>query len=199
MENFHRWIGVDPGKTVGVVVVDAGRICGAYNLAHAAFWDKLTTLLIHGNCTVVIEDIKPFALRLTPDVIETCKFLGEMRYRLISGTAARVIMISRMAVQRWAFERFADVVVPLVKEQIHKKRFAACDWQTHEEILVDAEGIKKRGTVNYVYVNDKIVTQAVKAAWKIPLPAPGSGYPFGLKEHAWQALAAVTAHGHGYV
>lgn len=195
MEKFHsRWIGVDPGKKIGMVVIDSGKICGAYNFDYPAFWAKMTSLLLNDKCTVVIEDIKPFALQLTPDVIETCKLIGEMNYRLISSTAARVVMIPRMLVQRWAFERMADVVVPLVKDRIHKKTFKACSVPDRKEILVDIEGNIKRGTANFTYVNDKIVTQAVRAAWKIPLPAPGSGYAFGLKDHAWQALAAVTAY-----
>ena len=70
------------------------------------------------------------------------------------------------------FDTFPDVVMPLVEKKVAKKYVYR--------------------KPSFVFVDDKIVTEAMKYHFGIKLPEPGKGYQYGLKEHSWQALAAAA-------
>ena len=163
-----------------MVVLDDGHITGAWNLEHPVFYSKLAFFLLHKHCRVVIEDIRPYSLRLTPQVVETCKFIGEAVYRLRIEAGADVELVSRFEVKRWVFETFPHICSPFIKKKIEKK-----DQRTSSG---------EYRTPSFVYVDDKIVMEAMKFYYKIPQPPPGSGYMYGLKNHSWQALALASLH-----
>ena len=182
-----RIIGIDPGSSIcGVVVLDDNRIIYAANVKKDDLLVKITHFLLHRSCIVVIEDLKPYSLRLTPQVIDTAKFIGEAVYRLKIGCSANVALISRFEVKKWVFDAFQSVTIPLINKKVGKKVYLACNIDTKEEILI---GKRK---ASFVYVDDKIVTEAMKHYYNIPMPPPGSGYLYGLKDHSWQALALAT-------
>jgi hypothetical protein len=187
-----RIIGIDPGsEESGMVVLDGCNIV-AFNLTNVVqLYDKITNYSICNDLTIVIEDIKPYSLRLTPQVIDTCKFIGELVYRLRIDAGLNVVMISRYEVKKWCFDTFPGVCLPIIDSKIEKKMFDACDLKTRELIRVDCNGRSKR-KASFVFVDDKVVTECMKHKYKIPLPKAGKGYQFGLQTHSWQALAVAS-------
>jgi len=176
---MNRIIGIDPGETCGMVVLDGGNISSVFNITNIMLSSKVSGFLIHPNCTVVIEDIRPYSLRLTPQVIWTCKFLGELNYELRIASGANVQYVTRNHVKKWCFDNFPDVCLPRIEKKILKKGF------------VNKETGEPRKP-SFVFVDDKIVTECMKDKYKIPMPKPGFGYQHGLKDHSFQALATAA-------
>lgn len=175
----HQIIGIDPGESCGVAILDGGQITSAFNIMYDLLPSKITHFLLHPNCTVVIEDIRPFSLRLTPQLISTCKLIGELCYRLKNETGANVELVTRNQVKKWVFDSFPEVCVPIIKRKIEKKGYKN-------------ESSGEYRSPSFVFVDDRIVTESMKYKYKIPLPKPGSGYMYGLKDHSWQALALAS-------
>lgn len=167
------FIGIDPGsEKSGVSVLLDGNIAGAWNLKNEDVYNKITPYILMGECFIVIEDMRPYSMRLTMDVIKTCKVIGEMIYRLKVAAGLNVELVSRNEVKKWVFDNFGEAVMPHISQKIAKKF-----------------GDKKP---TFVFVDDKTVTIAMKHLFQIELPAPGKGYAHGLKEHSWQALAVAA-------
>lgn len=154
-------------------------------------WSKITLFLIETNCTVVIEDIKPYSMRLTTQVLDTAKWIGMAVYRLQTTCNAKIELVSRNEIKKWVFDRFNQTILPLVDKRMDKKLFMACDVRTKEIVFVDNYNRPKR-KASFVYVNDRCVTEAMKELYGIPKPEPGKGYKYGLMEHSWQALAVAS-------
>jgi hypothetical protein len=190
-------IGIDPGsEESGMVVLEDYSIIVAFNLTNdVQLYDKITNYSLSKDLTIVIEDIKPYSLRLTPQVIDTCKFIGELVYRLRINAGLNVVMVSRYEVKKWCFDTFPGVCLPIIDSKIEKKMFDACDLKTRELIRVDCNGRSKR-KASFVFVDDKVVTECMKYKYKIPLPKAGKGYDKGLQTHSWQALAVASYHLH---
>lgn len=178
---MNRIIGIDPGERCGMVVLDGGKISSVFNIISDEIWPKIQYFLLHSNTMVVIEDIKPYSLRLTPQVIDTCKWIGEAVYRLKSGSGANVELVARSEVKRWCFEAFPEVCRPLADKKIAKKGYKNKETGEYRK-------------ATFVYVDDKIVTECMKKLYKIPQPASGKGYQFGLKSHSFQALAIASCY-----
>lgn len=179
---MNRIIGIDPGENLGMVVLDGGQITSVFNIMSEQIWANLQYFLISQHpepVTVVIEDIRPYSLRLTPQVIDTCKWIGEAVFRLKSGSNAIVELIHRNQVKKWCFDTFPEVCVPIIEKKIEKKGYK--NKETGE--------FRKP---SFVFVDDKIVTNCMKILHKIPLPPKGKGYQYGLKDHSFQALAIAS-------
>lgn len=176
---MNRIIGIDPGETCGIVVLDGGHITSVFNIMSNIMLTKVTNFLIHPNCTVVIEDIRPYSLRLTPQVIWTCKFIGEVAYRLKNEAGAIVEFAARNEIKKWCFDAFPEVCLPRIEKKILKLG------------LVKKETGEPRKP-SFVFVDDKIVTESMKVLFSIEQPKAGYGYQFGLKDHSWQALATAA-------
>jgi hypothetical protein len=191
---MKRIIGVDPGSdSCGVTILDEGKISMAVNATIPEFWDIASKNANNDNVIFVIEDIKPYSVQLMPQIISTCKFIGEAVYRLKYLMGAKVQLITRYEVKKWVFDSFKSVCEPLVDKKILKKAFRSCDISTKEEVLMSSDGSRWKGRkASFVYVDDKIVMQAMKHLYNIPMPPPGSGYEYGLKDDSWQALAVAS-------
>lgn len=190
----QRIIGIDPGsEESGMIVLDDSNITGAFILKNDyQLFDKVTNFSIHRNLVVVIEDIKPYSIRLTPQVIDTCKFIGKAVERLQTA-GMNVQLISRWEVKKWVFDTFPEVCMELIDKKAEKKMWDACDLKTKEEIRVDNFGRKKRKP-SFISIDDKLVTESMKYLYKIPLPVNGKGYEYGLKDDSWQALAVALCY-----
>lgn len=176
---MNRIIGIDPGKTCGIVILDGGQITSVFNIMSEQIYEKVSNYIIHPSCTVVVEDIRPYSLRLTPQVIDTCKFIGELNFRLKTWSGAVVEYVARNHVKKWCFDTFPDTCLPIIQKKIEKKGFKnkeTGEWRKP----------------SFIWVDDKVVTECMKVFYKIELPKPGYGYRFGLREHSWQALATAT-------
>ncbi len=184
---MNRIIGIDPGASCGIVVLDGGEIASAFNIMSENLWDKLTSFLVHPSCTVAVEDIRPYSLRLTPQVIDTCKFIGELNFRLKTWSGATVEYVARNHVKKWCFEAFPEVCIPFIEKKIAKKGYTSKvrGDRSGEDILIPRKP-------SFVFVDDKIVTESMKVMYNIPIPPSGKGYMYGLKAHSWQALAVAS-------
>ncbi len=140
---------------------------------------QITSYLIHNCVDVVVEDLAAYSLRLTPQVIATAKFIGELNHRLVIEAGANVFMVPRSKVKKWVFDTFPFVCNSIINEKIRKK-----------DRRVASTGELK--AAHYFYVDDKIVTDCMKYLYKISLPPAGKGYEHGLKTHSWQALAVAS-------
>lgn len=184
-----RIIAIDPGnENSGIVILDGLSIIGAYNLSNDLLYSKIAAYSIHKDLTIVVEDIKPYSLKLTPQVIDTCKFIGELNYRLKIAIGLNVVYVPRADVRRWIYNTFSDVCGLLIDVKIEKKMYDACSLETRQEIRINARGGNKRKG-SFIYIDDKMVMESMKDLYQLKKPAPGKGYLYGLKDHSFQALA----------
>ena len=194
--SIGRIIGIDPGNAIsGMVVIDNGLISGAFNLENKeALFSKICSYSLSRNVTIVIEDIKPYSVKMSQQVIDTCKFIGLLTYRLEIEAGMAVKMITRAKVKEWIYKSFTAICEPYIDIKIEKKRYAACDVETMAEIRVNSNGSLKKRKGSFVYVDDKMVMEAMKTMYHVKEPPPGKGYDHGLKLHSWQALGAASCY-----
>src|SRR5688572_7570260 len=114
-----RVIGIDPGSEVsGICMLKDTTISNASNTPNAEIVSKIKELLGGQSATVVIEDIFPYSLRLTPQVIATCKFIGELSYRLSLDNSLTLVFVARNSVKKWVFDSFPDICLPRIVKKI---------------------------------------------------------------------------------
>jgi hypothetical protein len=128
-------------------------------------------------------------MRLTPEVIDTCKFIGQLCWRLLpSGFIDEVIMVPRNTVKKWVFDNYKKIISGRVD-----KRMAAIDAN---RISKGKKGLKnmkgQMRAASFHYIDDRAVVAAMKYRYRIPDPKPGKSNRYGLRAHSWQALAAAT-------
>jgi hypothetical protein len=172
-------IGIDPGSSVsGMVILSGGQIEWAGNPKNDQIFDILSVnIQKNRQIQIVVEDIRPYSLKLSPQIIETCKFLGEMRYRL-KEAGLSVEWIPRNSVKKWVFDTFPQICNTRIAKKIEKKGGFS------------KSGVKLSPT--FVYVDDRIVLAAMKERWNIETPKPGKRNSLGITEHSWQALGLVS-------
>ena len=192
----QRIIGIDPGNVIsGMVVLDNGLISGAFNLDNKeALFSRICSYSVHQNLTIVIEDIKPYSVKMSQQVIDTCKFIGLLVYRLTVEAGMTVKMVSRADVKEWVYKAFTATCEPYIDIKIEKKRYDACDLETKQLIRVNGNGTLKKRKGSFIYVDDKMVMEAMKVMYHVKEPAAGKGYEYGLKSHNWQALGLSLIH-----
>lgn len=182
-------VAIDPGDDMsGVVVLQDGNIVEALNLWNAFVWDKVREFSDNGNVVLIVEDIKPYSLRLTPAVIGTCKFIGEVCYRAGINPRVTLELISRYDVKRWVFDAFPEICLPRIEAKIAYRD----KWMKSKgrRGLTNKDGTLRKPS--FVFVDDRIVQAAMAFYWKVDKPKPGKKNPSGLKSHNWQALACGT-------
>ncbi len=172
-------IGVDTGNLVsGVVALLEGQIHLVKTMDNSDVFHVIRGYMVkYRTVRVVIEDIKPYAGNLSQQAIDTCKFIGQLTWRL-DEVKAKHIMLNRSQVRKWVYDQFFQLVIPLVMKRIEQKNAKNNDGKSRKP--------------SFVYVNDGIVLKAMKELWKIETPPPGKGYVHGLQTHTWQALALAS-------
>jgi hypothetical protein len=177
-KSFTRLIAIDPGSAhTGIIVLDAGNISEALVLGKEECVKHVLSHSDHRHDTLVlIEDVMPYGYKVSLNVLDTCKFIGELCYRLkVAGWQMQ--MISRWHVSKWIFESFA-----VARDRVEKK-------------IVHRDKRKKDGTLwtpHFSFVDDRIVVAAMKEMWDVPTPAPGKPSKYGLSKDSWQALALAS-------
>jgi len=131
---------------------------------------------------VIIEDMRPYNMRVTDNVINTIKYIGQLEWRLAT-LGINYKLFPRWVIKQWVFDRCNDMAVAEVKKKI--------------EYIASRLEIKNGAPVprrkpSFVYIDDRIVEKAIKLWWKIGKPKVGDRTPFGLKTHSWQGLAMAT-------
>lgn len=184
--NKITWIGIDPGnKMSGVVVVtNENGIREGYNLPNSGIFDFVVAeSKLCVELRLILEDIRPYNMRITDEIINTIKFLGELEYRFMA-SGFKFELIPRWQVKYWVFVQYKVMVIP----QIDKKIAAANARKAKNGVEV-----KNIQTATFVYVDDRMVANAMRDYWKIKNPTKvGQKAMYNLKDHSWQALGLVT-------
>jgi hypothetical protein len=141
---------------------------------------------------VLIEDVKPYRMLISQAVIDTCKVIGMLVWRLES-VGIKPQLPSRSDVKQWVFNTYPDVCIPKIEAKLFRKSFEACDMITREPIRVYKDGRPwKPRKAQHGSVDDRIVIAAMKVRWGIETPKKGKRNSLGIRDHAWQALALAS-------
>lgn len=189
----RRIISVDPGNVIsGFCMTENGQIAFAANLPNQFVIPKIRELIQNVDYSVLIEDVRPYGTRLTQQLLDTSKFIGELCYRLI-GLKVVPELTPRWEVKKWVFDTYNSDVLPYIQNKIlaeHKKRV-----KKHNEDPKEKEKYAKPvPTPSWVWVDDRAVILAMKRMWHIPTPKPGKTNQYGINSHSWQALALLSMH-----
>lgn len=184
-------ISIDPGDVVsGVTIIKMGCISVSGNLVNPEmmkFIKNNTTGIPNDQIVAVIEDIRPYAAKLTMQIIETCKYIGELRYRLNEANIASE-WPPRSVIKKWIFDSFPAICIPRIEAKIL--------YQDGRNVKLGKKGLRtKDGELrkpSFHYVDDRIVIAAMKEHWNIETPKPGKTNKYKISAHGWQALAAGT-------
>lgn len=171
-------VGVDPGSSSsGVAIILDGQIHKGHNIDNAWLFHFIEDLGLEFSVFVVIEDVMPYDSRLSAQLIDTCKFIGQLQWRL-RDAGIPYALVPRSSVKRWVFEACYEAVVGHIEKRIARSG----------RVRKDGSPVSP----SFIYVNDRSVIAGMKAHWSIPTPRPGKSSLYGLATHAWQALAVVT-------
>jgi hypothetical protein len=184
-------ISIDPGDSVsGITIIKRGVIAASGNLDNPKmmkFIKDHTAGIRSEEVVAIIEDIRPYAAKLTMQIIETCKYIGELRYRLNEANIASE-WPPRSVIKKWVFDNFAAVCIPRIEAKIL--------YQDGRNVKLGKKGLRtKDGELrkpSFHYVDDRIVIAAMKEHWNIETPKPGKTNKYKISAHGWQALAAGT-------
>lgn len=189
-----RIISIDPGNALsGLLILDNHAIALAENVNNVVLFDLILLNLLPST-DVVIEDVKPYSVPLRQQTIDTCKFLGELEYRLKSNRIA-YSAISRSEVKTWVFNRFPEICIPAIDKKIERKGLFACDVLTRRLVRVYADGRPwSPRKASHNYVDDRVIISCMKKCWEIETPKPGKRNRLGVSKHSWQALALATLY-----
>jgi len=175
MLNNSLVLSVDPGSDIsGVCLIRAGKIEYGEDVPNSALFSHIQAA---GHAVVVVEDVKPYSLSLSQQIIDTCKFIGALQWRLEDASIPHEL-ISRYAVKRWCFDKFQEVVIPLIEKKIQYRK------------LINKDGAHRKPS--FAFVDDRMVAACMRAHWGLVKPKPGKKHPLGLKTHSWQALGLAT-------
>jgi hypothetical protein len=160
------------------VVIENGEITLAKTSSNEEIVDLIKSYYKVGRkLRVAIEDIRPYSLQLSPDVIETCKWIGELKYRLKSSRIA-FKLIGRSEVKKWAYDTFPEIVEPIIRKRIKKKG------------LVNKDGSERK--TSHVWINDQAIIACMREHWDVRYIGNTKRNNYGLNSHSWQALALGT-------
>ena len=185
---------IDPGNLIcGVVQLVDNTIGHCFNLESNSVYRTILKLSDGATFTIVIEDIKPYSLRLTPQVIDTCKIIGELTYRFNHcRQATSVNLVARNSVKKWIFDTQFAICEPRITKKMAAKHTR--NIKTGKKGLIKLDGEMR--TPSFHWVDDRTVIAALKSIYNIPTPKPGKPNIFGLVDHSWQALSCGAYHYH---
>jgi RNase H-fold protein (predicted Holliday junction resolvase) len=184
-------ISIDPGnKRSGVAVIYQANLFEnplyGFNIQNEALVDEINKHYVKYNPIVVIEDIKYFKGKISDEVVETIKFIGELDYRFKRGIGLKTTYVTRGQVKKWVFDSYQEEC----REYINKKIAYLDDYGERKgrKRYRNKNGELRKATFHWV--DDRMVLSVMKKLWSIPTPKPGKKNLYGFSEHSWQALAA---------
>lgn len=179
-------ISVDPGSEIsGLIILDGDQIVVAENIINDFLVDRIVDrynkVVGSGRArpVVLIEDMAPYFSRLKPDVVATCKFIGETTYRL-KEAGIRYEHLYRTQVKKCIFDLFPDICIPRIDAKI----------KALGKVTKSGEPFK----ASFVWMDDRVIIACMKVYWKIETPKPGKKNRLGVSKHSWQALALATLY-----
>lgn len=197
---------IDVGPIIsGVCVISNNQIIECVNLSNDAVCAKIKEYYVKYRVIPVIEDIRAYSGKLSQEVINTCKFIGELSYRLQNELQIHYYrLITRSSVRKWVFDAFPDTCIPAIDKKIayldeygkrkNEELVAAGKKSKYRRYVTKSGGLRK---ASFNYVDDRIIITVMKKLWKIPEPKPFKGNIYGLKAHSWQALALASYYLYG--
>ena len=184
MKKFILSIDVGPLKS-GVSIISNELIHSAYNLENDDLFRLIEKYKSVPDLIVCIEDIRAYSCHLSMQVVDTCKFIGELTYRLRKEYCVDYVLITRVDVKKWIF----DTNKKLCSDRIIKKLEYLDVYNTSKGLRGKRRKDGKLIEPSFNYVDDRIVIAAIKKLWNISTPKPGKSNEYGLSAHSWQALA----------
>lgn len=184
--------GIDPGSSIcGVCRLDSGLIGVVFECEPNKVYSEILRLSDGSQFIVVIEDIFPYSMRLTPAVIDTCKLIGGISKEFeIKNPTVPVHFVARNSVKKWIF----DTHFAICETRINKKILAKHNRNLKQgkKGLTKLDGEMRQPSFNWV--DDRIVIAAMKSLHNIPTPKPGKKNIYGIKStsHAWQAMSVCS-------
>ena len=180
-------VAIDPGSfESGVVILTDGAITHAGTSSNEEIIPLIRGYLgVKFKLRVVIEDIRPYySMKVSTDLFDTCKYIGELKYRL---NAARIAfeLVSRSEIKGWAYSAYKSQIEPLILKKMAKAG-------KH----LNNDGSERESSM--VWIDDQIIIAAMRFEWSIPAER-GRSNAFGLSSHSWQALAIGTLYLKGYM
>ena len=129
-------VGVDVGNIVsGVVTLLEAQISIVKIMDNKDVVDLIHSLTSkYKRVGIVIEDIKPYAENLSQQAIDTCKFIGQLTWRL-DEIGVKYLMVTRSKVRKWVYDSFPDIVLPIVVSIIEKKNQKNNDGKNRKPFL----------------------------------------------------------------
>jgi hypothetical protein len=182
-----RVIGIDPGSDVSGICMLKDTILHASNTPNSEVFETVKELCGGQPAAIVIEDIAPYNMRLKPQVIATCKFIGELSYRFRAAGLTDLHFVTRNEVKKWVFDTYPDICIPRIEEKIARLH----KWRLNKGMKGFETKSGDLRSPTFVFVDDRIVIAAIKQHLDIPTPKPGKSNQYGLKAHSWQALAVA--------
>ena len=184
--------GIDPGSSIcGVSKLSNGLIGECFECEPKLVYRRIMSLCGADKVTVVIEDIFPYSLKLTPAVIGTCKLIGELTYRFKKcRQVSSIELVARNSVKKWVFDTVPEVCLPRIAKKIDAKHTK--NLSKGLKGLTKLDGEMRKPSFNWV--DDRIVKEAMKIIHDIPEPLPGKSNIYGIKKdsHCWSALAVCS-------
>lgn len=190
-------ISVDPGEKrsgLSVIMLNREAVSKSELIGfvedNKVIVDKITEYYVKYDCIVAIEDIVPYNLRVTKELLTTCKFMGELDYRLRKELTLPVEYLTRGKIKKWIFEAFPGLCVNRVSKKIaYLDDYGAKNDK--KRYRTKTGDLKK---ASFHWVDDRIVIAAMKELWNIPTPKPGKKNIYGFSSHAWSALAVGSCY-----
>lgn len=181
--------GIDPGSVIcGVCRLNSGLIGDCFNIEPSKLYNEILRRSDGSQFIVVIEDIFPYSLRLTPAVIDTCKLIGELTFRFNTcNQVESVKLVARNSVKKWIFDTVPHECIPRINKKILLKHNRNIKQGKKGLVKIDGE----MRLPSFIWVDDRIVIAALKSVLNIPTPKPGKPNIYGLKDHSWNALAVA--------
>lgn len=187
-----RILGIDPGSSEsGMCMIEGKKILHASNEKNSDVFRKAKELAGSAKIELVIEDLQPFLMRLTPHVISTAKFIGELCYRFNTcDFVSSLHLVPRNSVKKWVFDTQQKEVLARVGIKMNKL--------DKKKVADGGKGLRKDNgemrLASFHYVDDRIIIAALKKIFNVPTPKPGKKNIYNLHSHSWQAMACA-----GYV
>jgi hypothetical protein len=196
---------IDVGSDMsGICVISNNTIIECVNLSNHLICDKIKLYYVKYNVMAIVEDIRPYSGKLSKDVIDTCKVIGELSYRLKNELQVPFKLYPRYLVRKWVFDAFKEDCIGSIDKKI--AYLDAYGARRNAELVAEGkkpkyrrymtkEGILRKASFNYV--DDRIIISVMKKLWEIPEPKPFKSNIYGLKDDSWQALALASYYLYG--
>lgn len=167
----------------GIVILINGQITHAAITLNEELIAKVREYLgVEYKLKVLVEDLAPYSMQLTPDVLKTAKVLGMIEYKL---KVARIsyTLVTRSKIKEWVYSEYKSLLEPLVKEKVVKR------MKKKNLPTINKDGSEKKGS--FAWLDDRLIEIAMRKEWDVPAQR-GKKNRFALKAHSFQALALAT-------